>query len=365
MKASVPPFRIGSSRMQAVRIGVVIATALLVTGAAAVPALAAAPSSTFRFALPGGAAILYGKASNPQAPLSQRAWQQAVFHFPNGASFSLLPGAGASDSDGTQMEPPSDSNISPSGQYVVVGRIESGTVSSGPGQAESVASREYCSAIEIRTGCITADQTGEICGAGWQAGQPAQWGTDDQTNLMLKDDRPSATRLLHFVSAGQPPRSLIDDDSGAGNLLRCDPPSSANREAYQKIATALHAAGAQNDARLIDDALSKAAGGTPVPSALETGHRAETVSTQKATLYTAPDDAHASPSPEAPIWTVRADRTWLYERPSVGSVRHGYLIHGDQVTVIDTQNSDWARVRYARPGKTPIEAWLQKQDIAR
>ena len=326
--------------MQAVRIGAVIAAALLLTGGAAAPALAAGPSSTFRFALPGGAAILYGKASNPQAPLSERAWQQAVFHFPNGATFSLLPRTGETDADGTQMEPPSDSNISPSGQYVVIGRIESGTVSSGPGQAESVASREYCSAIEVRTGCITADQTGEICGAGWQAGQPARWGTDDQTSLMLKDDRPSASRLLHFMSAGQPPRSLLNDDSGADNLLRCDPPSSANRDAYQKVVTALHAAGAQNDARLIDDALSKAgggAGGTPVPSAAGTGHRAATVSAQKATLYTVPDDAHAS---------------------------RAYLVQNDAVTVLKQSPAGWAYVDYVNASGKHLLRWIKADQLA-
>lgn len=238
------------------------------------------------------------------------------------------------------MEPPSDSNISPSGEYVVIGRIESGAVSSGPGQAESVASREYCSAIEIRTGCITADQTGEVCGAGWQAGQPARWGTNDQTNLMLKADRPSASRLRHFISAGQPPQSLVDDDSGVNNLLRCDPPSSANRESYRKIAGALHAAGAYNNARLIDAALSKAEGGAvgaSVPAAVETGRRAATVLAQKATLYTAPDDAHAS---------------------------RAYLVENDEVTVLKQSPAGWAYVDYVNaPGKHLLR-WIKADQLA-
>ena len=339
MKVSISPFRIGSPRMQAVCIDAVIATTLLLTGGAPVPALAAMPSSTFRFPLPGGAAIFYGKASNPQAPLSERAWRQAVFHFPNGTTFALLPRTGESDAGGTQMEPPSDSNISPSGEYVVIGRIESGAVSSGPGQAESVASREYCSAIEIRTGCITADQTGEVCGAGWQAGQPARWGTNDQTNLMLKADRPSASRLLHFISAGQPPQSLVDDDSGVDNLLRCDPPSSANRESYRKIAGALHAAGAYNNARLIDAALSKADGGAvgaSVPAAVETGRRAATVLAQKATLYTAPDDAHAS---------------------------RAYLVENDEVTVLKQSPAGWAYVDYVNASGKHLLRWIKADQL--
>jgi len=63
---------------------------------------------------------------------------------------------------------------------VVVARDEQGTLSTGPGQPESILEREHCSMIEIPTGCITADQTGEICGAGWRVGKRAQWGTSDQ-----------------------------------------------------------------------------------------------------------------------------------------------------------------------------------------
>ncbi|TGP44600.1 hypothetical protein EN871_08365 [bacterium M00.F.Ca.ET.228.01.1.1] len=333
-KASVSPVRIGLRRTQAVRIGAAIATALLLTSTVVAPAFAAAPSSMFRFALPGGAAILYGNAANPQAPMSQRAWKQAVFYFPTGATFSLLPRAGERDAGGTQMEPPSDSNISPSGDYVVIGRIESGSVSSGPGQAESDSSREYCSAIEIRTGCITADQTGEICGAGWQAGQPARWGTDDQTNLMLKSDRPSASRLLHFINAGQPPRALVNGDSGVDNLLRCDPPSSTNREIYRRIATSFRAAGAQSDARLIDVALSNAAGGpldTPASTPMETGHHA-IVSAPKASLYTAPDDAHAS---------------------------QAYLVQNDAVTILKQSPAGWAYVDYVNSSGKHLLRWIK------
>ncbi|MCX5545730.1 hypothetical protein M3A49_41060 [Paraburkholderia sp. CNPSo 3076] len=339
-KADVAPCRTGSSPVQAVRLGAIIASVLLLSGGAPAPANAAAPSSTFRFALPGGAAIVYGKALNPQTPLPERAWQQATFHFPNGATFSLLPRIGAADSGGTQMEPPSNGNISPSGQYVVIGRIESGSVSSGPGQPESDASREYCAAIEIRTGCITADQTGEICGAGWQAGQRAQWGTDEQTSLMLKDERPSAIRLLQFIGAGQPPRSLIKDASGTDNLLRCDPPSSANRDAYRKIAKALHAAGADNDARLIDAANSKADSstiGTSAPVVVETTHRTAIVSVQQATLYTAPDDAHAS---------------------------RAYLVQSDVVTVLKQSPAGWAYVDYVNVSGRHLLRWIKSNQLA-
>lgn len=331
--------RIRSFSMHTVSTGAAFAIALMLIGGTAESALAAAPSSTFRFALPGGGAIVYGKATNPQAPLARRAWQQAIFYFPNGTTFSVLPKDGDSTAPGALMQPPHDSNISPSGQYVVIERIESGSVSSGPAETESGASREYCSAIEIRTGCITADQTGEICGAGWRAGQPAQWGNDDQTNLMLKEDRPSASRLMRFIRAGQPPRLLVSNDSGAGNLLRCDPPSAANRGAYQGITAALHAAGARNDARLIDDGLSKAdidIVGTPLSSAAKIGNPAATISVQRATLYKAPDDASAG---------------------------RAYLVKNDRVSVLKQSPSGWAYVDYGNASGKHLLRWIKSDQL--
>ncbi|RGF31477.1 hypothetical protein DW076_17510 [Clostridium sp. AF46-12NS] len=98
--------------------------------------------------------------------------------------------------------------------------------------------------------------------------------------------RPSAKKLLKFINSGKPEKSLLDFDiftaenlmrcdplfinSGkpekslldfdiftAENLMRCDPLSLDNHEAYQKIAAALHASGAQFAAHSIDTALSK------------------------------------------------------------------------------------------------------------
>jgi hypothetical protein len=195
--------------------------------------------------------------------------------------------------------------------------------------------------IEIRTGCITADQTGEICGAGWKPGRPSQWGTDEQTDMMLKSDRPSASRQLRFISAGQPPKLTIRDDSGADNLLRCDSPSSANREAYRQIATALDAAGAHDDARLIAGALSKGDGnpaaGTQGKETEETKHRTATVSAQKATLYTAPDDTIAS---------------------------RAYLIQNDVVMVLKQSPGGWTYVDYVNASGKHLLRWIKSDQLA-
>lgn len=329
-------FRIGLSRPHVVRIGTVFVKIVLLNGLAA-----AAPQSTLQFALPGGAEIVYSNAVNPHDPLPERSWKNAVFYFPNGMGFDLLQKTDESNADGsTQMEPPSEGNISPSGQYVVVARGEQGTVSTGPGQPESVLSREYCSMIEIRTGCITADQTGEICGAGWQDGRPAQWGTDEQTYMMVKRDRPSVSRQLGFIGTGHPPELTIRDAAGADNLLRCDPLSSANRESYRKIAAALHAAGAESDARLIDVELSKTNGGAVRASRSTTAateHRIATVSVQKATLYTAPDETNAS---------------------------RAYLIQNDVVTVLKQSPVGWVYVDYVNASGKHLLRWVKADQLA-
>ncbi|RDU97439.1 hypothetical protein [Trinickia dinghuensis] len=341
MAARVPLPKNNALTARAARIGALIAAALLLSCGVTESALAATPPSALRFALPGGAAILYSNAVNPQDPLGERAWKKAVFYFPNGVSFGLLPRVGESNVGvGTAMEPPSDSDIAPSGQYVVIARDEQGTISTGPGQPESVLSREYCSMIEIRTGCITADQTGEICGAGWKAGNPAQWGTDDRTDMMLRRDRPSAGRQLGFIRAGQPAQLTIRDDSGADNLLRCDPVSSVNRESYRKIAAALQKAGANNDARLIANALSQADGksiGTPVPAAVDGERRAASVSAEKARLYLAPDEAHAS---------------------------RAYLIQNDAVTVLKQSPTGWAYVDYIDAFGKHLLRWIRTDQLA-
>lgn len=317
-------------------VGTALAITMLWSGLAS-----AAPQSTLRFALPGGGAVLYSNAANPQDPLPRRTWKKAVFSFPNGMTFGLLPRAGESSAGGgTQMEPPNKWNISPSGQYVIVMRNDQGTVFMEQGQPETRLNREYCSMIEIKTGCITAEQTGEICGAGWQPSQGARWGTDAQTSMMLTRDRPSASNKLAFINAGQPAHLLIRDASGADNLLRCDPLSSTNREPYRKIAAALKAEGARFDAQLIETALSKgsaASVGTPVVQDADAEGPPAAVSVAKATLFTSPDDATAS---------------------------RAYLVQNDVVTVLKQSPTGWAYVDYVNASGKHLRRWIKADQIS-
>ncbi|WP_186177971.1 hypothetical protein [Burkholderia gladioli] len=301
------------------------------------PALASDSTSEFRFTLPNGASIVYSKASYPQAALEGRAWQHAVFHLANGVTFSLLPRAGESEQSDSIMEPPSASLIAPSGRYVVVGRIETGSLSTGPDQPSTSLSREYCSAIEIKTGCITADQTGEICGVGWRAKQPEQWGSDFQTSQMLKDDCPSARDTQHDIDAGQPVRLLMRENFGADNLLRCDPPVPENREAYQKISAALHASGEQFAAHLIDTALSKTNATSVSPVNSNKGSAAANISAARATLYSAPKEASAT---------------------------RAYLIKNDKVTILQQSLIGWAYVDYVNASGKHLLRWIKAEDVA-
>jgi hypothetical protein len=157
---------------------------------------------------------------------------------------------------------------------------------------------------------------------------------------MLKTDRPSASRQLGFINSGQPAKLTIRDDLGADNLLRCDPPTLANRETYRKIATALDAAGAHNDARLISSSLAKGNSqsvGSPVPAAVENEHRTASVSVYKATLYFAADDASAS---------------------------RAYLVQNDVVTVLKQSPVGWAYVDYINASGKHLLRWVKADDIA-
>jgi hypothetical protein len=115
---------------------------------------------------------------------------------------------------------------------------------------------------------------------------------------------------------------------GIENLRACDPPSAENAGYYARIQAVLG-------------------------------------DSSRVTSNSAPADAAPADLTSVAIWTVKVDRSWLYERPSVGSNRHGYLIRGDHVAVIGEEKPDWVRIRYIRAGKAPLEAWLKRQDIAR
>ncbi len=203
-------------------------------------------------------------------------------------------------------------------------------------QKPQIESRQSCPILDTQTGCVARNDTGAICGGHWDARQEI-WqsildsaGPDSQA--MASVAKPSARDIwMQFSTAHSKDISpFLHTALGLENLKACDPPNAANARYYAQI-----------------DA--------------QPGVHAATVP---------PIPAKATPAPSRqqqnePSWTVRADRAWLYERPSVGSIRHGYLIRGDHVAVLETEGPDWARIRFSSPGKPPLEAWLKTAEIAR
>jgi hypothetical protein len=75
---------------------------------------------------------------------------------------------------------------------------------------------------------------------------------------------------------------------------------------------------------------------TPATTPTETGRRA-IVSAPKATLYTAPDDAHAS---------------------------HAYLVRNDAVTILKQSPAGWAYVDYVNGSGKHLLRWIKVDQMA-
>jgi len=74
-----------------------------------------------------------------------------------------------------------------------------------------------------------------------------------------------------------------------------------------------------------------------VPAAVENGHKIAFVSVQKATLYTAPDDASAS---------------------------RAYLVQNDVVMVLKQSPVGWAYVDYVNASGKHLLRWIKADEIA-
>ncbi|WP_186023115.1 hypothetical protein [Burkholderia gladioli] len=168
--------------------------------------------------------------------------------------------------------------------------------------------------------------------------QPSGGGGEDESKAMLQDSRPSAKKLIKFINSGQPAKGSLEFDiSGAENLMRCDPLSLDNREAYQKISAALHASGSQFAAHSIDTALSKMNTTSTPPVDGNKGSKTAGISAARATLYSAPNEASAT---------------------------HAYLIKNDRVTVLQQSPIGWVYVDYINASGKHLLRWIKADDLA-
>lgn len=264
-------------------------------------------------------------------------WTRLTFVRPDGTQLPLIPDELLTGDGGVIFSTVGNRALSPGGRYLVLDLTRNGITENEAGKSVT-ASREFCPILDTANGCVSRDYTGAVCGGAWDnkaeiwRSQLDSGRADAQPMNMLEKPTAKAiwTQYSRAKSAGIKP--FLRSALGLDNLYACDPPAAGNASYYAQI--------------------EDAPGGK--------------ASTKPSTLP--PVDVGPAPSPDASNLserTVNSERAWLYERPSVGSIRHGYLIRGDRVTVIGEQDTGWIQIRYSRVGKSPIEAWMQKQDIAR
>lgn len=262
-------------------------------------------------------------------------WTRLTITRPDGTTLPIIPDETLTAGGGVIFSTVGDKARSHDGRYVVLDLTRNGVTETEAGKP-TVASREFCPILDTETGCVARDYTGAVCGGAWDE-KDAVWHsqldsgkTDSESMKTL--EKPTARAVWTQFSQAKATniKPFLRVALGLDNLRACDPPSAENAGYYTQIRAAL-------------------------------GDTTQTTSNPApASAGTRPADTGAPPT-----WTVQVDRAWLYEQPSVGSNRHGYLIRGDRVAVIGEQKPDWVRIRYVRAGKAPVEAWLERQSLAR
>lgn len=276
--------------------------------------------------------------SAPVSPALSRTfgpgWTRLTITRPDGSTLPVMPDETLTADGGVIFSTVDASARSHDGRYVVLDLTRNGVTETEDGKP-SVESREFCPILDTQTGCIARDDTGAVCGGSWDD-KDAVWHSqldsgEKESQSMATLEKPTAKVVWAQFSQAKSTdiKPFLRVALGIENLRACDPPNAENASDYAKIQAALG-----HSARIVID---RPAAGSSMPAGVDA----------------------------APTWTVSVDRSWLYERPSVGSTRHGYLIRGDHVAVIGQEKPDWVKVRYINAGNPPIEAWLKRQDIVR
>ena len=229
--------------------------------------------------------------------------------------------------------------VSPSGKYAVLDVLRVGMVESGPNAAPESKSRQYCPVLDTASGCIISMQTGELCGG--------QWDTNNDTWIvggMDKDDIDHGMLSYSFDGANvlwqeylvsnrsKLPYSLkaaLKDNLGVVNMLACEPPKSANKDSYVKIARQLAKENDEADAKYIETSLAEA-----------------------------PPD-----NDPIPISMIVLDKAPLYELPDETYETRMYLVKGDQVILLDTMKPNWVLIKYIEKKGEAILKWVKADTV--
>jgi hypothetical protein len=275
--------------------------------------------------------------SAPVSPALSRTfgpgWTRLTITRPDGSSLPVMPDETLTADGGVIFSAVDASARSHDGRYVVLDLTRNGVTETEDGKP-SVESRQFCPILDTQTGCIARDDTGAVCGGAWDD-KDAVWHSQldsgkNESQPVMTLEKPTAKAVWAQFSQAKSTdiKPFLRVALGIENLRSCDPPNAENAGDYAKIQAAL-------------------------------GHSAHIVM-DRSVSSSLPTNVDAKPT-----WTVTVDRSWLYERPSVGSNRHGYLIRGDHVAVIQQENPDWVKIRYVHDGHPPIEAWLMRHDVTR
>ncbi|HAV1831421.1 TPA: hypothetical protein JG914_004249 [Enterobacter hormaechei subsp. steigerwaltii] len=207
-------------------------------------------------------------------------------------------------------------NVSPSGNFIVVNSVSGGEVDSGDGSKQYV-DKAYCSVIDLRTGCVVSDWDGEACGYQW---------AKDKDQLVSSDD--SDAENFDFLSM-KPELNKVSESYSSlrnkevENIMRCDAPDSENIDNYNKLAK-------QN---------------INAKGLVQNGVVGYIKSLQESL-------------------SVVAKKTYLYSSSNENGKTKSYLVMGDKVKVVQySSDKSWVKVGYISSTSKPLVAWLKVEDV--
>jgi hypothetical protein len=261
-------------------------------------------------------------------------WSRAFIVGKDGLRLQLFAEEQLSQSGGVVFESFDRRDVSPTGRYVVLSVVRQGTLEV-LGEKPRIAGREYCPVIEVKTGCIVAMQTGEICGGEW-ASRGDAWlnGRVDRTVEMMTKTTSDAKRLWHEFSNASVHlnlRDMVTSNLGISNVMACDPPNYDNRQSYLAIAGQLRDEKAMSEADYVESRVAPLSG-----HSVANGKR----------------------------FRIGVDRAWLYDSPRAEAKTKMYVVKGDIVTAIASTGGGWLQVDYAGSTCRILRKWIRIDTVA-
>lgn len=109
------------------------------------------------------------------------------------------------------FEESTQQDLSRDKNYLMLNIVEHAIVSSEPGK-EMTVEKYFCSFVDMRSGCVVKEGTGEFCGGAWGS-MDGEWVAGESSSLIDQRQNPSFSRKDHINYF----RKFADHD----NLKRC------------------------------------------------------------------------------------------------------------------------------------------------